>query len=326
MKMQAINIELTTECPLRCPQCYCYLGQGKHIDFEIAKKRIIEASEVGVNLILLSGGETLCYPHLYDLIKVAKQYCGKAVAAFSGVFFTQEVFDKLMEAGLDEICISLNGSSEAVNALTRDGYHEAITALELLHKNGYNNTTINWVMHSSNVDDFPNMIKLAEKYEVTGLSIIGVKPDSAHELKTLPRYDQLLQIKKILREYNGKVLIGVESCYSPLRTLVAETKLFGNMNVGVQRGCSAGLISYNINVDGVFSPCRHLDFFEKFDTTAEYLKESKIITKLREMEQQELVGKCKTCQYHANCKPCQAINHKLDGLLQNGVQHCSVYL
>lgn len=322
--LRSINIELTTECPLRCPQCYCQLGQGKSIDFNLARKRIIEAGELGVSTVLLSGGETLCYPQLYELIKVAKENCGNPIASFSGALFTQEVFEGLIESGLDEICISLNGSSKAINNQTRDGFDDAITALKVLQKNKFKNTTINWVMHCSNADDFPNMILIAEQYGVAELSVLGLKPDYRHQLRTLPSSDQLYKMKKWIRQYQGELRISVESCYSPLRAVVAETKLFGNMNLGAARGCSAGLTSYSINVDGAFSPCRHLEEFEYYPTTKEYLNESKIQRKLRNLEQEPVTGRCVSCKYQLNCKPCQSINHKIDGVIQNGINYCPI--
>ena len=65
--MQCMNIELTTCCPLHCPQCYCTLEGGKHISLDTAREKIDEAAEHGVFVLHLSGGETLCYPWLYDL-------------------------------------------------------------------------------------------------------------------------------------------------------------------------------------------------------------------------------------------------------------------
>ncbi len=136
-KPKAMNFELTTACPLNCPQCYCTLEGGKHIELDHAKRILAEASVLGVKNIHLSGGETLCYPHLYELISAAKNYGINADVAISGYKFNDEVFNKLVESGVSGIYVSLNGSTEEINKLTREGYKLAIEALSVLKKWDY---------------------------------------------------------------------------------------------------------------------------------------------------------------------------------------------
>ena len=60
LELDTMNIELTTRCPLRCPQCYCTLTGGKNIDLNTAIYWIKEGASLGVKEVMLSGGETLC--------------------------------------------------------------------------------------------------------------------------------------------------------------------------------------------------------------------------------------------------------------------------
>ena len=55
--LETMNLELTTNCPLHCPQCYCALTGGKNIDPEKAKFWIREGARYGVKNVMLSGGE-----------------------------------------------------------------------------------------------------------------------------------------------------------------------------------------------------------------------------------------------------------------------------
>ena len=68
-QLTGINIELTTCCPLRCPQCYCSLEGGRHIPLETAVNAMKQARELGATHVELSGGETMCYPHLYEAVQ-----------------------------------------------------------------------------------------------------------------------------------------------------------------------------------------------------------------------------------------------------------------
>lgn len=322
--METMNIELTTCCPLHCPQCYCTLEGGKHIPIDIAKKRLDEAAANGVKLVHLSGGETLCYPNLYELVSHSNSLGMKTNVALSGWNFNQNVFDSLCTAGVNGIFISLNGSTKEINSVTRDGFEYAIGALELLKKNQFKRTYINWVMHSNNCNDFVNVIRLAEQYDVSNLVVISFKPDSSHELKSFPSGDQIAEIATLIKSYKGPVTIMVESCFSQLLAVIKDTALFGNLNVGSTRGCRAGLYSYSINVDGNYSPCRHLDYIEKFNTLEEYLSNSPIIKKISDVDN-DIKQPCSSCYYKNNCRPCLAVNSKIHGDIYIGHENCTVW-
>ena len=322
---ELMNIELTTKCPLRCPQCYCSLDGGKDIALDTAVYWLKEGKKAGVKEAMLSGGETLCYPYLFELIAEASNIGIKTNVALSGVGFDQSVYEKLIQAGVSGIYISLNGSTEEINSLTRDGFEYAIAALELLKRNDYHRTTLNWVMHSSNSDDFANVVELAERFNVDSIVILGLKPDSKHALATLPSKEQIKKVKDIILSHTGQTKIYVESCNSPLLTYVCETRLFGNMNVGRHRGCGAGRNSFSVSVDGLLSPCRHLDYYEKHATLSEYAATSPIILKLNQLMVEEPKEPCSNCRYNVNCIPCAAISSKLEGQLYRGFKACPVY-
>lgn len=324
-KPRAMNFELTTACPLNCPQCYCTLEGGKHIELDHAKRILAEASGLGVKNIHLSGGETLCYPHLYELISAAKHYGINADVAISGYKFNDEVFNKLVESGVSGIYVSLNGSTEEINKLTREGYKLAIEALSVLKKGDYEKSYINWVMHSNNANDFANVLEIAEKYCIRNLVVLSFKPDSSHQLKSYPSGKQIREIANFIKNYRGPVQIMVETCFSPLLAVIKDTKLFGNLNTGVYKGCGAGRWSLNVNVDGFFSPCRHLDLFENFDSINEYWEKSKVLEKLREIEK-DVRKPCSDCRYSPYCRHCQAINSKLHSDLYIGHELCELHM
>lgn len=324
-KVISMNLELTTACPFRCPQCYCNMENVKHLDVDVAKKAIKEASALGLKGLSLSGGETMCYPHLVEIISFAKE-CGVPGihAAFSGWNLKKDIVEEMINAGLSSISISLNGSTEEVNSLTRQGYEHAINALALLKEMGYEETTVNWVMHSNNADDFDNLLQLCEEYNVKMIDVISFKPDSKSQLKTVPTYEQLHLMAKKVRMNKSKVTIGIENCYSQLLALTADTKLFGNLNKGKYRGCIAGYECVSVNVDGSFSPCRHIMKKEYFDSIDEYLSNSEIIKELSACDETKAEEPCKNCKYILNCRPCMAINTEIDGRITFKNEFCHV--
>lgn len=323
-QLASMNMELTTACPLRCPQCYCNLDNGRHLNIDIAKRRADDAAKMGIKTINLSGGETMCYPDLYDLIAYSALKVEEVSCSFSGVFFSQEVFERLVSAGITNIHISLNGSTREINNLSRDGFDYAIEALSLLRENHFPRTVINWVMHSNNAYDFERMIHLAEDYEAASLVILSFKPDSHNALASYPTKEQIVHVVDIVKHYKGKVNIQIESCFSNMLALYLDTKLFGNLNISKYKGCGAGRFIVNVNVDGAYTPCRHIDCPEGYESLEEYWEKSGMLRELRNLESHR-EEPCLRCRYMNYCRHCQAINWQMKNSLHIGFAGCPLY-
>lgn len=321
-KLTGMNIELTTKCQLRCPQCYCTLEGGRDIQLDTAVKYLREARQLGLKLVNLSGGETLCYPYLYELVEEARGLDVEANIAISGVGFDESVLEKLKAVGVSSISVSLNAPTEETNRLTRAGFDYSIAALELLKERKFCTTHINWVMHSNCADSLPQMIELAEKYDIDSIDIIAPKPTSRNEADTIPTREQMEITADIVHRARPSVL-QIESCFSPLLALVCDTKLFGNLNVGPYKGCGAGRNTMSINVDGVFSPCRHLEYYEKWDSLIDYWNKSEVISKIRTLDEKR-EEPCASCYFSNYCRHCLATNAALNGRLYIGFAQCPI--
>lgn len=323
--LQGINIELTTYCPLHCKQCYCTLEGAKYISKEIAIRAMHQAADLGATHVELSGGETMCYPHLYELIAAARSVDLEPSIAISGWGINDSTVEKLIDAGIDSIYVSLNGPTEIINSVTRDGFQYSISALEALKKAQFHNTVINWVMHRNTANMLSEMIDLAEQYQVNGILIIEPMPTAKGELNTYPFREQLLRVAEMVKTNSGKVDLQIQHCFSPLLALASDNKLWGNSNRGIYKGCTAGIASCAIDVDGHYSPCRHLPIVEEFSDLKEYWKHSSYLQRLREMEykRQDL---CFSCRYAPFCRHCQARNWIDEQDFYIGRKQCEVYV
>lgn len=316
----AMNLELTSQCPLHCPQCYCYLQAGRHMPLSVAENYLRQAGKLGVRVVNLSGGETMCYPWICEVVAMAHRCCGEANVALSGYGITPETLDGLLAAGATGFYVSLNGPTEAVNAHTRDGYALAVHTLELLQQRAVKNVWINWVVHDSNADTFPQMIALGERYGVTGIMIMAFKPDSHHELPSLPTAAQMGRIARWVHDYRGALQLEAETCYSSMRALLGKT-FWGNSNKGPFCGCGAGRDSFSVSLEGRLSPCRHLELYEDSPDLLEYWQHSPELQRLRQAACHPLPP-CDGCDLREACRHCMAVNLKLHGCLTRGDTTC----
>lgn len=311
----SFNIELTQKCPLKCPQCYCSMEKGKEIDLNLVRKYIKEASNVGINYVNLSGGETLAYPHIAEVIECCKENSMLASIAISGWGFDKSRLKALIAAGIYKIYVSLNGSKREINGLTRDGYELAINALKILKESTFENYCINWVAHNNNIDDFPNLLKIAEQFNVKTVCILGLKPDNKNEMNTIPTVEKFYKLASIVRKYkNEKLGIEIEGCYADLRFAVYGNKIKKNY-------CLAGRKNFALLVDGSLAPCRHMEIGEKYEHIIEYWRNSSVLKAIRN-SCQDVRKPCSDCIYLEKCIPCIATCYKVNNLLYRGNQFC----
>ncbi|MFQ9882098.1 MAG: radical SAM/SPASM domain-containing protein [Clostridium sp.] len=311
----SFNMEITTRCKLRCPQCYCYLDSGKHMDPKVAKKYIYEASKLGINYVNISGGETLEYPYLLDILLCCKENNITSNIAISGWNFDEEILQKLINSGVGGIYVSLNGSTEELNSKTRDGYKLAINALSILNKSNFKNYVVNWVAHDNNIDDFPNLIKLLKKYNVKEVCVLAAKPDSQHKMDTAPTVKNFKKLGDFIKNYKDKDLeILIEACYPGLLFYVNED-VIGRVC------CAAGRSNFSISVDGKLTPCRHIEYKESFEDIEDYWKNSEILKKIRKSFL-NVKEPCLNCKYSDKCIPCSAINYKMEDDFFKGNKYC----
>jgi pyrroloquinoline quinone biosynthesis protein E len=247
----------------------------------------------------------MLYPRIYDLIAECRRLGVDSNVALSGYGIDERSLGRLTDSGVTGIFVSLNGSTDAVNARTRNGYRLALNALELLKKNAFPNVAVNFVVHGSNCDDFPGMVSLCERYRVRKLVVMAAKPAAAEEMCTPPSREQSLRLADEIREAarSGSVKISVENCYSPLRAYLGRSFLFENTNRGLYKGCMAGKISVSLDVDGRFTPCRHILEAERFETIGEYWLRSPALAELRQAKSssEETCGGCSLSPYCLRC-------------------------
>lgn len=316
-----INIELTSKCPLRCPQCYCSLENGEDIPKKQLFHYIDQAAELGVKTLCFSGGEALVYPYLDESIAYAQEQGLESYLATSGYRMTEKRLRTLLSNGLSQLFISLNGSCPEVHNLSRQGYDEGMTLLKLAKKVGVD-VVINWVARKDNYKDFTKLLALLKEYPVKQVVVLMLKPDASHQLKEGLFGDEYEAFKDELRKnVESDVPFVIERCYTYLNADV------GKIGVPVRRytGCQAGISTMSISLKGLFTPCRHLPIEEAYESISSYWTKSETLEKLRKASNLT-EDQCSTCDLLDRCHPCKALAYKLKDDLMAGFDGCPVPL
>jgi pyrroloquinoline quinone biosynthesis protein E len=157
--------ELTHRCPLHCPYCsnpVDLLRAEAELTTDEWKRVFREARGLGVLQLGLSGGEPLLRKDLEELAAHARSVDLYSTLVTSGLGLTRPRAERLKEAGLEHIQISIQDSDPAVAeeiAGVRSVRHKQAAAA-LVRELGFA-FTINVVLHRANLDRIGEIIELA---------------------------------------------------------------------------------------------------------------------------------------------------------------------
>src|SRR4051794_30737039 len=157
--------ELTHRCPLHCPYCSNPLDLLR-AESELAtddwKRVFSQARKLGVLQLGLSGGEPLLRKDLEELAAHARREGLYSTLVTSGLGLTRPRAERLKEAGLEHIQISIQDSDPDVAeriAGVRSVKHKHAAAA-LVRELGFA-FTVNVVLHRANLDRIAEIIDMA---------------------------------------------------------------------------------------------------------------------------------------------------------------------
>ena len=120
---QSCSVVITTQCCLKCKMCYMWqsLQTDDELSFEETKRIIDQASELleGNREFIISGGEPLLVPYVFELIEHARKAGLKVIMPTNGFLLNDDYARRLCEVGLDELFISLDSQNHETHDFLR---------------------------------------------------------------------------------------------------------------------------------------------------------------------------------------------------------------
>src|SRR5256714_700923 len=95
-------------CNLACGYCNEYDKVSQPVPLEVMKRRLDKLAELGTSIITISGGEPLMHPELDDIIRHIRSHGIIAGLISNGYYFSPERIERLNEAGLEYLQISID--------------------------------------------------------------------------------------------------------------------------------------------------------------------------------------------------------------------------
>lgn len=311
-----LQIEITNMCHLHCPQCYKPpVSQLKSMCFGDFKKHVDVAAAIGVKEIALLGGEPFENRDIFQMIEYGISKNIGIMTVTNGCYMNETTLKRLRKftEGFT-LLISLNGSTELINKLSRDGYKASVNAA--LKARGANVPFgINWVARHDNAFDFENTVNFSRKLGADFINIVANKLTGNAQVESPLTYEDYQYIIKVIEKEKDSHFISIQKCFDLL--ISRATK----MPRSILSGCQAGISVAAITLDNQYMPCLHLMYPEKYGSLAEYWKSSEVLTKLRNKDKTNS-GYCAECEYASNCKYCRAMSKKSHDDFNVGLENC----
>ena len=321
--LRLVAWETTRNCNLNCVHCRAAATRGPYsgeLDTPDAFQLLDQIADVGKPIVILTGGEPLLRPDIFDIAKHGTSLGLRMVMAPNGTLITEAIAHRMVEVGIKRISISLDGASANRHDRFRgvDGAYEgALNGIAMAKKAGLE-FQINTTITRTNLAEIPKIHQLAIDLGAVAHHIFLLVPTGRGKYIV----DQEISAKEYEKTLNwfydqqGKSPLQLKATCAPhyYRILRQRAKEEGQTVTpqthgldAVTRGCLGGIGFCFISHRGIVQPCGFLNV-NSGDVTknsfADIWNKSETFQSLRQYN--DLKGKCGACEYRKFCGGCRA--------------------
>jgi mycofactocin biosynthetic radical S-adenosylmethionine protein MftC len=212
--------EVAWKCNLDCRDCY----QGRRVitnpitdDEHVAFLRRFQ--EIGGMIVRYTGKEPTTHPQLPDFIYYGRQL-GLKMALNTNGYIGPRTTERLIQAGVQEVVVSLDGDRKTNDAVRGEGVHDrAVETLRVFLANGVD-ARINMTIGRSNLDQLEYMMRLAHELG-TYVSVIP--------MRNLGNASENLQDELLTPELMRQAVIQFDALQAELEQGGAESFIYFNV-------------------------------------------------------------------------------------------------
>ena len=194
--------ETTQACDLACVHCRACAQPGRN-PFELstpeAKGLIDQIAEMQAPVFVLTGGDPLKRPDIYELVEYARgRGVHTSMTPSATPLLTREAIAKLEDRGLARLAVSLDGASAAIHDAFRrvpGSYDRTLRAIRWARELDLP-VQINSTITRRNLDDFDSMVQLLEKLDIVLWSVFFLVPTGrgqAADLVTAEEFEMVFE-------------------------------------------------------------------------------------------------------------------------------------
>jgi len=329
-QLRMVAWEVTRTCNLSCIHCRAsardepYPGE---LSTDECLKLIDDITSFAQPVVILTGGEPLLRDDIFDIAEYGSRKSLRMVMAPNGTLVDVATAERLREAGIMRISLSLDGSTAAAHDSFRqvEGAFDAVMKAAQAANEAKLAFQINSTVTTRNVADIPAIMDLAEEMGACAFHVFMLVPTGrAEELQ-----DELIgpeECERFLRWVQAEMEkrdMAIKVTCAPQFYRIAQQAAQGKETSGrkrvdgldrMTRGCLAGTAFCFISHVGDVYPCGYLELNcgnvrEKSIQTI--WDNADLFVTLRNFK--NYTGRCGKCEFVEICGGCRARAYAVTG-------------
>lgn len=321
--LRLVAWEITRNCNLSCIHCRASATNGPYdgeLDTEASIRLLDQIADTGSPIVILTGGEPLLRPDIFDIAKYGTKKGLRMVMAPNGTLITESTAKKLVDSGIKRISISIDGPLKESHDSFRgvDGaFDSALRGIGFAKEAGLE-FQINTTITKLNLKYIPQIQDLAVSLGAVAHHIFLLVPTGRGKY-IIDQEISAQEYEKTLNwfyDQREKTPLQLKATCAPhyYRILRQRAKQDGQVVTyesygldAVTRGCLGGTGFCFISHRGIVQPCGFLNIncgdvtetsFEKIWNLSEDFISLRNFDKLK--------GKCGICEFKRVCGGCRA--------------------
>jgi radical SAM protein with 4Fe4S-binding SPASM domain len=343
-----VSWNLTYRCNLACEHCYLDAGgtplvgtanfaDRSELNTEECFRVIEEIAAFAPECVtILTGGEPLLRRDILEIVRRGAERGLWVVVGTNGVRITENVAQRLAEAGARGLSLSLDALDPDRHdhfRKVRGAWRNTVEGAEILNRAGLP-FIVQTTAGSHNLGELEAIADFAhERLAAKVWNLYFLVPTGRGQFvsdMTPEQYDQVLaSLYRIQRKYTGRMLVNAKCAPHYIKTVLensdgAPSPLAGSglsqgfsairTYSGGAGGCPAGTHYMGIRPNGDVTPCPYLPVFAgnlRKASLADLWSSSELFTDIR--RRSSLGGRCGDCEMNAHCGGCRARAYGMTG-------------
>ena len=329
-KLNMIAWEVTRSCNLNCVHCRAAANCGPYPgELSTGKcfELIDEIAAISSLVIILTGGEPLLRPDIFEIATYGTSKGLRMVMATNGTLVDVATVKKMISSGIKRVSISIDGKDAPSHDAFRQeigAFAGAMSGIDALKDAGME-FQINTTITTANLNQIKDILELAKKMGAVAHHIFLLVPtgrgrDLANQAITAAEYEETLlwfhqeslrseiQLKATCAPHYFRIL------HQQKGKRVEPKKKAGGHFQKSTRGCLGGISFCFISHVGQVQPCGYLELncgSVKKQSFNEIWESSEVFTNLRNLSKYR--GKCGGCEFIKICGGCRARAYEATG-------------
>jgi radical SAM protein len=325
--------EVTQACDLACKHCRASAQPERHADelsTEEGMRLIDQIAELEVPIFVMTGGDPIKRPDVFDLVRYATSKGVHAALTPSATpLLTREVIFKLKEAGLARIAVSLDGSTAEIHDTVRGvhgAYERTLETLRWANEAGLP-IQVHTTVSRHNAPDLDRLVDMLEEMKIVMWSVFFLVPLGRGKTEDMLTGEEFEENFGKLYELSKRVSFQVKTTeamhyrrYLLQHNLIerhehaahgtAQSKTVGWATKRVNDGRGFVFVSHRGDVfPSGFLPLKGGNVREQ--SLKDIYRDSPVFTQLRDLTL--LKGKCGACEYKEICGGSRARAYAVSG-------------